>query len=676
MTTHDYVSENLQAIDLRHAFPEMVLGDTANQSWPYLRREIGHNWYVDRRNPAVGFVSVDEAAILYNTAKLFVGKPCLEIGCWRGWSTAHIAAGCRDLDVIDPKLAEEDFLQDVRASMARAGVLDGIRFHTDPSPAAVHRLYHERRTRWAFAFIDGDHEGAAPRRDAEAVLQYAAKDALILFHDLASPDVSAGLALLAQEGWKTRIYQTMQIMGVAWRGEVTPVDHIPDPSQAWELPAHLRPLDNNQGRSRRPRKRGDRSQVKEPNGMAEEDGDYAEAFSALQQRYVALAERYDAALAREEQLRDDARSSTQRHVDSEKAHAEAEELLTQTLTRQAKQLGELRSALDDARRELDAEREHKAGAERTLADTAGRLERAEAGLLDLVAVKQELASARARALESAHAQLLAERRAEVAASAVESQRGLLLRQERINDELASKLADLANGRTHAPDANAVRGYEGQQVLLTSEIRSKDLEIQKLQQELLRTRYFEDSQADHRRAVDEFSTWAATTRVLLGLLRRVLSGARDEAYGIALDEGLRCGLPRHVADETASWLCKKRVLIGLIRRNMPFNRTSSVALVVSTIYWAASNQKVRLEVPEFKFQELLAAHTSALHNRLALLENAPRPNPPDLSGHQKRVEELEAEVARLKRFEDARSAEEHELADLRIELEVLRHRAAR
>lgn len=35
------------------------------------------------------------------------------------------------------------------------------------------------------------------------------------------------------------VYQTMQIMGVAWRGDVEPVQHIPDPKVNWHLPLHL-----------------------------------------------------------------------------------------------------------------------------------------------------------------------------------------------------------------------------------------------------------------------------------------------------------------------------------------------------------------------------------------------------------------------------------------------------
>lgn len=235
----DYIAPELKTIRLDEAFPHMRVGDVNSSTWPYLRREIRHNWYVDARNPTVGFLSRDEAAILYNSALLFEGKPCLEVGCWRGWSTAHIAAASGTLDVIDPVLKDTDFLVDVKSSLAQAGVLDCVTFYPDSSPEAVDLVASVGAKCWSLIFIDGDHEGRAPRLDAEAAVRHAAETAMVLFHDLASPYVAAGLAYMQSQGWNVMVYQTMQLMGVAWRGAVTPVEHTPDPSQNWTLPAHL-----------------------------------------------------------------------------------------------------------------------------------------------------------------------------------------------------------------------------------------------------------------------------------------------------------------------------------------------------------------------------------------------------------------------------------------------------
>jgi hypothetical protein len=62
---------------------------------------------------------------------------------------------------------------------------------------------------------------------------------MVVFHDLVSPHVAAGLRALAAKGWNVMAYQTAQMMGVAWRGTIQPVAHSPDPSQPWAVPPHL-----------------------------------------------------------------------------------------------------------------------------------------------------------------------------------------------------------------------------------------------------------------------------------------------------------------------------------------------------------------------------------------------------------------------------------------------------
>ncbi|HEY9622201.1 MAG TPA: TylF/MycF/NovP-related O-methyltransferase [Crinalium sp.] len=235
----DYVSPGLAIAQPDAAFPNMVIGDPQTCPWIYLRRNIPHNWYVDRRQPIVGFLSRDEAHILYNTALQFKGKRALEIGCWLGWSACHLALAGVELDVVDPLLAKPEFYQSVSESLNLAGVLNSVNLVSGYSPQAVQDLSAQHQRKWSLIFIDGNHDTPGPLEDAIACEQLAEPDALIVFHDLASPEVTEGLDYLKQRGWNTLVYQTMQIMGVAWRGNVQPVHHQPDPRIAWELPEHL-----------------------------------------------------------------------------------------------------------------------------------------------------------------------------------------------------------------------------------------------------------------------------------------------------------------------------------------------------------------------------------------------------------------------------------------------------
>jgi hypothetical protein len=237
----DYVSPGLCRIKPDACFPFMAIRDRDRDqiTWPHFRKWVPHNFLSDRRAPDVGFVSRDEAHVLYNSALLCQNVPALEIGCWMGWSACHLALAGLTLDVIDPLLSQPDIDRSVRTSLVAAGVLQRVRLIAEGSPAAVIRLHQATSRRWGFIFVDGNHERPGPLNDAIAVNQVAAADAMVLYHDLNSPDVAEGLAYLRDHGWDTMIYQTVQIMGVAWRGAMEPLQHTPDPAVEWSLPDHL-----------------------------------------------------------------------------------------------------------------------------------------------------------------------------------------------------------------------------------------------------------------------------------------------------------------------------------------------------------------------------------------------------------------------------------------------------
>ncbi len=238
---YDYVSPQFKTIRLDDYFPNMIIDDPNTCHWPHLRRNTPHNWYRDRRVEGVGFLNRDEAHILYNTALRFAGAEALEIGCFLGWSACHLAAAGVVLDVVDPMLGNPGAIRSVSESLAGADVLSQVTLHVGESPEAVTVLASQGK-RWSLMFIDGDHEFPGPVRDAVVCERYARPDALILFHDVLALAVAEGVYFLKDRGWNVRLYHTAQIMAVAWRGAVAPVDHVPDPKAAWPIPDHLRDL--------------------------------------------------------------------------------------------------------------------------------------------------------------------------------------------------------------------------------------------------------------------------------------------------------------------------------------------------------------------------------------------------------------------------------------------------
>jgi hypothetical protein len=236
----DYVSPGLVDPRLIRRFPSLEEGDVADLQWPYLRKDAPHIWRRDlrsRRNPFIGVLSLDEATLLHNNALPFRGKRGLEIGCHYAWSTAHLVAAGLDLDVIDPALGHDDQMADVRGSLSGLGE---VRLWAGFSPSIVPAVSAYRGKPWSFAFIDGYHEGRAPLDDAEAVVGLMAEDALVMFHDLVSPHVAAGLGCFADAGWSVGLYNTMQIMGAAWRGTARPAAHVADQDMPAIGAEHLR----------------------------------------------------------------------------------------------------------------------------------------------------------------------------------------------------------------------------------------------------------------------------------------------------------------------------------------------------------------------------------------------------------------------------------------------------
>lgn len=239
---YDWPPPALVRANLIEKFPEMVERDPAPIQWPYLRKEVPHIWRTDTRShrlPDTGAISVEEAELLYNNALPFTGRRGLEIGCHYGWSTAHLALAKLVLDVVDPALGHADQHFAVLDSLSRVDGGGPARLWPGYSPGILPALHAAGSGDYSFAFIDGYHEGDAPRLDAEAVAGLCAETACVMFHDLTSPFVSAGLAALAKAGWHTGLYNTMQIVGIAWRGDFTPAPHLADPNVPIPRLSHL-----------------------------------------------------------------------------------------------------------------------------------------------------------------------------------------------------------------------------------------------------------------------------------------------------------------------------------------------------------------------------------------------------------------------------------------------------
>lgn len=241
----DHLSPGLKRSELLGKFPSLAPRDPHQIPWEYLRTAAPHIWRVDTRShrlPDTGVLSLEEAELLYNNALPFRGRRGLEIGCHYGWSTAHLLAAGLVLDVIDPALQHVDQRSAVEESLSTVEKGGSYRLWAGFSPGLVRPVRTAGPEPWSFVFIDGLHDGDAPRQDAAAVADLCAETACVMFHDLTSPFVAAGLKELRSRGWSTGLYNTMQILGIAWRGHFEPVTHECDKDVPAVVEPHLRDL--------------------------------------------------------------------------------------------------------------------------------------------------------------------------------------------------------------------------------------------------------------------------------------------------------------------------------------------------------------------------------------------------------------------------------------------------
>jgi SAM-dependent methyltransferase/predicted O-methyltransferase YrrM len=249
---YDYRPAGFEAPDLLELFPHARIKNPWQVNWPYLRREVPHIWRSDTRHEGyvTGNASVEEAACLYRLARPFAGRRGLEIGTHYGWTAAHLLAAGLELNCVDPAFADPQRRADVSAALDRVEGAGSFRLWDGYSPGCIPDVHAETGAPFSFVFIDGNHDGTAPAEDARGVIPFLAEDAVIVFHDLTSPFVTAGLDVFREAGFETCLYETMQILGIAWRGQVEIPSHPMDPNvpPIWLDHLHAHPSRSTGGR--------------------------------------------------------------------------------------------------------------------------------------------------------------------------------------------------------------------------------------------------------------------------------------------------------------------------------------------------------------------------------------------------------------------------------------------
>lgn len=229
----DYLS-NVQGPDLRSYFKHL--------HWRKMPHSMGHLVASDWADKPVddpmfglykncGLWTRDEAAILHAWAAngIRLQGLWLDIGAHTGWTSKHINYGTNSTVLcIDPMLADRGF----RYRWSENTGFPGSWAHGITS-AQEFAMENGSPTKLAGVCIDGDHEPGKPLEDAQNAATHLAETGVIIFHDGIGRPTREAVTWLMGQGFKARLYWTPYLVFVCWRGDFTPVDHIPDARIDW-----------------------------------------------------------------------------------------------------------------------------------------------------------------------------------------------------------------------------------------------------------------------------------------------------------------------------------------------------------------------------------------------------------------------------------------------------------
>jgi hypothetical protein len=174
----------------------------------------------------VGFWSQGEAKLLRQIASQFDGH-WLDIGAHTGWTAAHIAKwGHTHVTSIEPMFMDylfyERFVENLQDEISQALVM--------PFPGTSDLFFNQwgddPARKFAGACIDGDHDKPHPLRDAVHCLDRLEDRGVIVLHDFRGPGPWDAGEYLAEQGMQYKVYGSVHMVGVFWRGDFTPPAEI------------------------------------------------------------------------------------------------------------------------------------------------------------------------------------------------------------------------------------------------------------------------------------------------------------------------------------------------------------------------------------------------------------------------------------------------------------------
>lgn len=185
-----------------------------------------------------GFWTAAETKLLDSIARKFFGE-WLEIGAHTGWCTEVMKWHAFRVTAIEPMLSRLDWFERFQENLNKRNEYQQLVGLGNVMPWSGRSDQYFAiwdggggRT-FDGVLIDGDHQGPVPLNDAKGAFDRLNERAVVLLHDFRGPDVWDAAKYLVDRGMNFKVYPSVHMVCVCWRGQFEPPPTFQEGSVDW-----------------------------------------------------------------------------------------------------------------------------------------------------------------------------------------------------------------------------------------------------------------------------------------------------------------------------------------------------------------------------------------------------------------------------------------------------------
>jgi hypothetical protein len=172
-----------------------------------------------------GFWSRGEVALLGQVARQFPGR-WLEIGAHTGWCAGHLAAEKCNVISVEPGFLVLEWYRRYAENLSDELAAGQVMPFAGRSSQFFDIWEAHPVRNFIGTVIDGDHDEPNPLLDAKGSFARLEERGVIALHDFRGPAVWDAAKWLVDQGMQFRVYPSVHMVCICWRGEFDPPPQI------------------------------------------------------------------------------------------------------------------------------------------------------------------------------------------------------------------------------------------------------------------------------------------------------------------------------------------------------------------------------------------------------------------------------------------------------------------